>query len=221
MPFIHSMPELSHICLHSANGSINPFHQVVCLVRGTLHDLPSILQPLSPQLVHREASHSTSFPEQRIPSTSVSQSHKTHAAKGSLCICRNSWPKLTKYALVYGHYVITQSHWGPLADTPRPPSHRLLMLHFLLHNRWLISDTLRPHNTHHQLLIPHNLRLHVPQGNAALAPTCMSVALAPLQSLQFMHLCSITDSTIHICLQGSQQNPPMLPAAVCTTLSSN
>lgn len=106
---------------------------------------------------------------------------------------------------------------GALVDAPRPPGHRLLMLHLLLHNRSLISDNLRAHNTHHQLSISHNLRLHVPQGNAALAPACVFLAPDPLLSLKFMHLCSITESTIHICLQESQQNPPMLPAAVCAT----
>lgn len=106
-------------------------------------------------------------------------------------------------------------------DAPRSPGHRLLVLHFLLHNRSLISNNLWAHNTHHQLSIPNNVRLHVPQGNAALDPACIFVAPAPLLSLKFMHLCSITESTIHICLQGNQQNPPTLPAAVCATLSSN
>ena len=47
MPFTHSIRELFCVRLHGVDGSINPFHDDVHLVRCTLHKLPSVLQPLS------------------------------------------------------------------------------------------------------------------------------------------------------------------------------
>ena len=47
MPFTHSIWELFCVRLHGVDGSINPFHDDVHLVRCTLHKLPSVLQPLS------------------------------------------------------------------------------------------------------------------------------------------------------------------------------
>lgn len=142
MPFTHSMPELSHICLHSTDCSINPFHQVMCLVRAPC----MICQAFFNLYLHngcmaRDAPAILPHPQnKRIPSTSLSQSHKTHAAKGALCVCQNSWPKLTKSAWeLYGPYVMNPSHTGGPCWCSPPPGHRLLMLHLLLHNRSLIA----------------------------------------------------------------------------------
>ena len=47
VPFTRSIRALFCVRLHGVDGSINPFHEDVHLVRCTLHKLPSILQPLS------------------------------------------------------------------------------------------------------------------------------------------------------------------------------
>ena len=125
IPFTHNIGELSHIHPCGVDGSVNPFHQAVCLVRRApcMSRLAFCNLCLNEGWVVIEANRSISFPEQMILSTPASQSHKSHVAKGSPCFCRNCSPKSTHSDWVFGRYIVNsvtlEVPWG-CSSSQRP-----------------------------------------------------------------------------------------------------
>ena len=136
MSFTHSIREPSYIWPHIADGSINPFHKGIFLIRWTLYESPSILQLLSqPEVSSYSGYRCQSFYSvSNIYDTVYScvPKSKSHAAKGFLSFCWNCVPKSINSAWVYDQYIMKsvtlRAPWGC------PLGHRLLMLHFLLYN---------------------------------------------------------------------------------------
>ena len=116
MLFTHSVWELSCFWPH---GSVNPFHEVVCLVMRSLQESLSILQSLSQRGV--SAYRCQLFyliTKQVILSTPVSQSCKSPAVKGSPCFCWNCIP-VDQLCLNIWSICLELSHTGgPLRMRP-------------------------------------------------------------------------------------------------------
>ena len=145
IPFTQDIPELSHFHPCGADGSVNPCHQGVRLVRLALcMSRPAFCHIcFNEGWVVIEANCCLSFPEQMTLSASASQSHKSHVTKGSPCFCLNCLPKSTNSAWVFGQYVVNSVTLGvPWGCSPYPGGDRLLALHFL-HN-WGLTDKRRP-----------------------------------------------------------------------------
>ena len=68
-----------------------------------------------------DARLSTLYPEHKILSTLVSQSCKSHTAKGSLCVCWNCSPKSTNFTWVHGGHLINSVTLGPAWGCPPAP----------------------------------------------------------------------------------------------------
>ena len=136
VPFTRSIRALFCVRLHGVDGSINPFHEDVHLVRCTLHKLPSILQPLSQWGVSGYRCQPFFF---------------TPRTQDTVHLCPNiTRAMLPRVPLAFAprlwHTQVDQLHlniwsvccelshrWGPLRMPT--PGHRLLMFHLLLHNR--------------------------------------------------------------------------------------
>ena len=142
MPFTYGIWELSCVGLHGADGSIDPFHQAVCLIRCTLCESPGILRHHGPQ---------------------------GHAA---LVLASAS------VALVPLHisavHALVQHH---REHSPCFPS------------RQSIKFT------------PWCQRQHAPLFFRKLTTCNVFIILS-------VHLCNVRESIPHVCLQGSQRNPP-------------
>ena len=125
--------------------------------------------------VVKDASHSTSYPAQMMPSIPVSHSHRTHVAKVSPCPCWICLPKLIHCAWVNGWYVMNSvtlgARWGCLPWA-------MGCLCFTLCCTTGLTDKQGP--TGSSSFITYSLRQHGPQSHATLALVSVPVVLLSL-----------------------------------------
>ena len=153
IPFTHSIQELSYICPHGADGSVNTFREGVCLVRCALHEVPNILQTLSQWGVSgcRYQPFCFIIGTNDTVHPCVPESQKS---------CSQGFPLLTQVdqlCLSILWISCELSHAGGPLRMP-PPGLRLLLLPFLLYNGPRCQAGTQSHNIHHPF--SHNIHHH-------------------------------------------------------------
>ena len=158
-----------------------------------------------------DARLSTLYPEHKILSTLVSQSCKTILPRVPCVFAETAYPSQPTSPEYMVDTSLTQSCWDPLEDVPPPLGHSLLMLHLPLHSgpHCQVGD-----RSLMAFIITVPYRLIVRDAGF---PRAMGFFLRHQYTLlQFvqasLHIalrCGITESTIHICLQGIRGDPPL------------
>lgn len=203
MSFTHSIWEPSHIWPHIADGSVNPFHEGIFLIRWTLHESPSILQLLSqPEVSGYSGYRCQSF-------YSVSNTYDTVYScvpKSQKPCCQRLPMRLPKlFTQVNQLHLSMWSICHELSHIGGPlrmlPPQAIVCSCFTSAVQWasLTSGNPQSHSIHHHPHLPsHCQRCWILQGHGALALMPIYVALVLPRISAHCNWHGITESTIHI-----------------------